>query len=332
MKTGDLCRIKHCEMMPEIEGKHAEIVYLQIQEFEKYTVYPVWVKMLSEERKGKIYGFQYEDLEVISIVPGKTDEVTTTQQMEDILGSIAKIDDIKAIETLSESLRKASQARAMKIGDLIKIKRCDPMPEVIGQDAEIIDLQIQEFEKYRVYPVWVKILSGKRRGKIYGFKYNEFEMLPEAYKSETVTDKTAGKTRSAKAKLVDHLDEILKNCPSLEDIAEIERVINEAKGKILLEPVMGFWEGKTPCWEMFRCPEAVKSECPAFKYRTVPCWQIEGTYCKLLDNGDKGDDTDICANCRVYKRWGHGEGVEIKLHGKGFDAARGELERITNLN
>jgi hypothetical protein len=127
--------------------------------------------------------------------------------------------------------------------------------------------------------------------------------------------------RPMKPKELERAKELLERVVTAEEVAEIEQVIEEAKGKILLEPSLGFWEGKTPCWEMFRCPEEIRSECPAFKYRSLPCWEVEGTYCKLYDYGAKGDGTDICQDCRVYKRWGHGEPIEIKLCGKGFNPA-----------
>ena len=122
-----------------------------------------------------------------------------------------------------------------------------------------------------------------------------------------------------KARVIEQVEEILTGVSTVEEIAEIERVIEEAKGKLLVEPRLGFWEGKTPCWEMFRCPEEVRNECPAFKYRSLPCWEVEGTYCKLFDYGAKGDGTDICQYCRVYKRWGQGEPIEIKLRGRGIN-------------
>jgi len=175
------------------------------------------------------------------------------------------------------------EVKTMRIGDIVKIRECTPMPEVVGESAEIVDMQIQEFEKYAVYPVWVKMTSGERKGKTYGFQYDEVEVLPKAYEAQYTSKDKKGGT------------------------------------EILMEPAQGFWEEKTPCWEMFRCPEAMRKECPAFKYRTLPCWQIEGTYCKLFDYGERGDGTEICENCRVYKKWGHGEQIEIKLRGQGFD-------------
>lgn len=207
----------------------------------------------------------------------------------------------------------------MKIGDMVKIKKCDSIPEVVGANADIVDMQIQEFEKYTVYPLWVKVTSGERKGKIYGFGYDEVEILPKAYEAQGTSKR--GGAETVKTKVAEQVEELLRGVTTVEEIAEVERAINEAKGKVLVEPALGFWEGKTPCWEMFRCPEAMRNECPAFKYRTLPCWQIEGTYCKLLDYGQRGDGTDICQVCRVYKRWGHGEPIELKLYGKGFNPA-----------
>ena len=116
-----------------------------------------------------------------------------------------------------------------------------------------------------------------------------------------------------KTKVIEQVEEIVKDVTTVEEVAEIERVIAEVKGKILTEPTLGFWEGKTPCWELHRCPEMIEIDCPAFKYRFLPCWNIEGTYCKLNDYGATGLDTSICEVCRVYKRYGHGEPIKIKF-------------------
>ncbi len=151
----------------------------------------------------------------------------------------------------------------MRIGSVVEIKKYDAVPGVVGEYAEIVDLQMQEFEKYRVYPIFAKILFGEQKGKIYGFQYDE-----------------------------------------------------------VAEPALGCWEEKMPCWEMLRCPEAIRNECPAFRYRSLLCWEIEGTYSKLYDYGAKGDSIDICQGCRVYKRWSHGESIQIKLFGKGLNAPR----------
>ena len=105
---------------------------------------------------------------------------------------------------------------------------------------------------------------------------------------------------------------------TLSDLAEIEKTVGEAKGRMLLEPSKGFWADKTACWEMCHCPEMIRRECPALTYQSVPCWEIEGTYCKLNDYGATGDDTTICQVCRVYKKYGNGEPIDIVLKGRGI--------------
>ena len=81
-----------------------------------------------------------------------------------------------------------------------------------------------------------------------------------------------------------------------------------------------FWQGKTPCWEMCHCPESIKYQCPASRNLDLPCWEIEGTYLKLSDDGITGDDTSICTVCKVFKRYGQGKQIAIKLRGRGLDS------------
>lgn len=90
-----------------------------------------------------------------------------------------------------------------------------------------------------------------------------------------------------------------------------------------------FWADKQPCWEKCHCPEIIKAECPATKFQFVPCWQIEGTYCKLDDMGATGMDTTICEVCRVYKKYGNGDSIKIKVFGKGMDTQLREMDKIT---
>lgn len=131
-----------------------------------------------------------------------------------------------------------------------------------------------------------------------------------------------------KSKVVEQVEEILKGVTAVEDITEIERIIAEAKGKILHEPSTSLWEGKRPCWEMCQCPEMIRSECPAPKYQSFPCWEIEGTYCKLDDYGASGRDTSICQVCRVYKRWGENKPIKIRHFGKGIDTSFRLAEKL----
>ena len=81
-----------------------------------------------------------------------------------------------------------------------------------------------------------------------------------------------------------------------------------------------FWQGKTPCWEMCHCPDSIKSQCPAPRNLSLPCWEIEGTYLKLSDDGSSGDDISICRVCKVYKRYSQGNSIKIKLRGRGLDS------------
>jgi len=118
-----------------------------------------------------------------------------------------------------------------------------------------------------------------------------------------------------RTEILEQVAEILTGVKTVEEITEIEAALQEAKGKLRLEPRDGFWEGKTPCWEMFQCPVEVRNECPAFKYRSQPCWEMEGTYHKQFDYGEKGEGIDICQSCRVYKRWADEKSIEVKLRG-----------------
>ena len=102
----------------------------------------------------------------------------------------------------------------------------------------------------------------------------------------------------------------------------------EARAEIAQEKAVEFWAGKTPCWEMCQCPQMIQQECPAPKYKSLPCWEIEGTYCKLDDYGTTGRDTSICELCRVYKRYGGGKPIELKLLGKGIDASLRAVEKL----
>jgi len=97
------------------------------------------------------------------------------------------------------------------------------------------------------------------------------------------------------------------------------------------EVTLDFWQGKTPCWEMCHCPEVIKSECPAPKYPSFPCWEIEGTYCKLTTDGTSGRDISICQVCRVHKQWGQNEPIELKLFSRGVDSFRRSLEQSAEI-
>jgi hypothetical protein len=97
-------------------------------------------------------------------------------------------------------------------------------------------------------------------------------------------------------------------------MVEREKGTGEPQGRTMTGPEEGFWQGKTPCWEMVHCPETIRSQCPASKGHPAACWEIEGTYCKL----PSGQDTSTCEVCVVYKRWGGGKPITIKVTGPGI--------------
>lgn len=86
-----------------------------------------------------------------------------------------------------------------------------------------------------------------------------------------------------------------------------------------------FWGAKAACWEMTRCPDDIRDDCPAYHHRQYPCWEIEGTYCKWIEWGMLGRDTEGCLQCHVYKAHGQGKPVRLKLKGKGIQLLRGHL-------
>lgn len=102
----------------------------------------------------------------------------------------------------------------------------------------------------------------------------------------------------------------------------VEGGVSKEEG-VTKESGSDFWAGKTPCWQMCHCPPAIRDECPGSKYTSLPCWEIEGTYCKLQMKGNiaTGTDTSICEVCRVHKLYGNDKPIELKLRGRGIDLA-----------
>ncbi|MFH1723733.1 MAG: MerR family transcriptional regulator [Elusimicrobiota bacterium] len=48
-----------------------------------------------------------------------------------------------------------------------------------------------------------------------------------------------------------------------------------------------------PCWELVRCSEDKRSECPAYKDNSKPCWMVRGGDCSARGNE--------CRSCAVYR-------------------------------
>lgn len=88
-----------------------------------------------------------------------------------------------------------------------------------------------------------------------------------------------------------------------------------------------FWKDKTPCWEMCQCPDEIRKECPAARHQSIPCWEIEGTFCKLDDYKATGRDTRICEICPVFKTWGKDRPIKIGLFGSGINTVINQTRR-----
>ena len=106
---------------------------------------------------------------------------------------------------------------------------------------------------------------------------------------------------------------------------EIAQFLRDAEARDAEEHRRNFWYGKTPCWKITNCPDSVKNACPAPEYPSLPCWQIEGTYCKLDERSATGLDTSICRLCVVYKQYGGRRPLQIKLFTSAKDHRPGML-------
>ncbi len=102
---------------------------------------------------------------------------------------------------------------------------------------------------------------------------------------------------------------------------EVAKLLRNRRARTAREYPRNFWAGKTPCWEVNQCPDNIKNVCPAPKYSFLPCWQIEGTYCKLDEGHASGLDTSICKLCPVYKQYGGCSPLQIKLFCSGIDTS-----------
>ena len=79
--------------------------------------------------------------------------------------------------------------------------------------------------------------------------------------------------------------------------------------------IVPFWDDKVSCWEMCRCPDQIRDECQAYINRLLPCWEIEGTFGKLTMEGGQVNGRNItnCQTCRVYKKYGDGKPIHLRL-------------------
>ena len=56
------------------------------------------------------------------------------------------------------------------------------------------------------------------------------------------------------------------------------------------------------CWEVNRCPEQIRCQCPAWQYdRGTLCWLINGTICNGTVHKNWKEKIRMCRSCSVLK-------------------------------
>jgi hypothetical protein len=56
-----------------------------------------------------------------------------------------------------------------------------------------------------------------------------------------------------------------------------------------------------PCWLIKKCPNARKTNCPAWEYQAgTLCWLINGTICKGRVHKNWQEKMKICRSCEVF--------------------------------
>lgn len=78
-------------------------------------------------------------------------------------------------DSVGKSKKEGGESK-MKVGDKVQIEECHKVPELVGQEAEVIGVVSTEVEKY---PILVKLLQGEYAGKISQFREEELKALPQ---------------------------------------------------------------------------------------------------------------------------------------------------------
>jgi hypothetical protein len=57
-----------------------------------------------------------------------------------------------------------------------------------------------------------------------------------------------------------------------------------------------------PCWIVKQCPKAVRTDCPAWEFRTGEiCWFITGTHCQGAVQSDWAEKMQLCRQCEMLR-------------------------------
>ncbi len=66
--------------------------------------------------------------------------------------------------------------------------------------------------------------------------------------------------------------------------------------------------GNKRCWDVMNCPAATRQKCPAYNSEEDRCWQVAGTWCKGIQQGDFRSKLRNCMTCEAFKVI---QGVEV---------------------
>jgi methyl-accepting chemotaxis protein len=59
--------------------------------------------------------------------------------------------------------------------------------------------------------------------------------------------------------------------------------------------------GNKRCWDVLNCPMTSRQKCPAYHNEEDRCWQISGTWCKGIQQGDFRSKLRNCMTCEAFK-------------------------------
>ena len=111
--------------------------------------------------------------------------------------------------------------------------------------------------------------------------------------------KHLGKTQKQLAQL---LGVALKTIKSFEQGWRNIPAYIERQALFLLVANESLNKNNKPCWEIKKCPEAIRQNCPAWELRIGQlCWFINGTICEGKAQKDWAGKMNICRKCKVFK-------------------------------
>lgn len=65
-RVGAVCQIVGCKEIPGIDGSVGQIMDLQTSETDNTRAYPLWIEVLSGGHKSGTFGFNYNEVEVVT--------------------------------------------------------------------------------------------------------------------------------------------------------------------------------------------------------------------------------------------------------------------------